>query len=182
MSRSMTKIGKTLRSRGFSFGLHAVLWLLLLLVVLGLGGYAPPFRETRENPSLVTTPVPVAKLQKLFAAINQAELAGNPDASNLFETSYFIPPPPSSPPPAAPPPTSWKVELTYQGFYRTGDGPKYAVLRLGDKLVSVPEGGCVLTNLFVQEATVHTLTLTNTAIQTNTLALNVKQIVEVPFK
>jgi hypothetical protein len=40
----------------------------------------------------------------------------------------------------------------------------------------------VATNLFVLDATIQTLTLTNTCSQTNVLALNVKQIVEVPLK
>ena len=79
-------------------------------------------------------------------------------------------------------PRRWKVELTYQGYYRTGDGPRYALLRLGEKLVGIPVGGMVVTNLFVVDAALKTLTLTNTAVQTNVLTLNTKQVVEVPLK
>ena len=81
-----------------------------------------------------------------------------------------------------PPPTTWKLELSYQGFYRTADGPKYAVIRMGEKLVSITEGSMLVTNLYVVDATARALTLTNTAVQTNVLALNTKQVIEVPLK
>ena len=53
---------------------------------------------------------------------------------------------------------------------------------MGEKLVGIPVGGIVVTNLFVVEAAMQTLTLTNTAVQTNVLLLNTKQVVEVPIK
>jgi hypothetical protein len=179
----MAMLSETLRSRWFSICLHAGLWLLLLLAVIGsgLGGRAPQFREAVANPAAVTTPVPVAKLEILFAPTNYPKIVVDTATLNLFTTSYFVPPPKPTPPPA-PPPTTWKIELTYQGFYRTGDGPKYALVRLGEKLVGIPVGGIVVTNLFVVDADLQTLTLTNTAVQTNILILNTKQVVEVPLK
>lgn len=186
MTHGMAKLSETLRSRWFSIGLHAGLWLLLLLAAIGsgLGGRAPQYHEALANPAAVTTPVPVAKLQILFAATNYPKIVVDPATLNLFKTSHFIPRPlaPPATAPAPPPPTTWKVELTYQGFYRTGEGPKYALLRVSDKLVSIPVGGMVVTNLFVLDASLQTLTLTNTAAQTNVLALNAKQVVEVPLK
>jgi hypothetical protein len=188
MTRSVTKLSETLRSRWFSIGLHAALWVLLLLAAMGsgLGGHAPQFYEALANPATVITPVPVAKLQLLFVPANATHFASAATNLNLFTTTYFVPrtPPPVTSPaaPPPPPPTTWKVELTYQGFYRTGDGPKYALVRVLDKLVSIPVGGMVVTNLFVVDAAMQTLTLTNTAVQTNVLALNAKQSVEVPLK
>lgn len=171
-------LNETLRSRPFSTGLHAGLWLLLVLALIGLGGRAPHFREAAVDPSGVTTPVPVAKLEKLFSPTNWPKIVVDTGGLNPFFTTHFIPPAP--PPP--PPPTTRKVELTYQGYYRTADGPKQALLRLGDALIGIAVGGMVTTNLFVIDATVETLTLTNSAAQTNVLTLNTKQTVEVPLK
>jgi hypothetical protein len=182
----MAMLSETLRSRWFSTCLHAGLWVLFLLVIIGLGfgGRAPQLREVVANPSVVTSPVPVAQLEQLFKPGNYPKSIVDPALSNLFATAYFVPPPTPTTPTAAPPPppTTRKIELTYQGFYRTGDGPKYALLRLEEKLVGIPVGGMVVTNLFVVDAVLQTLTLTNTAAQSNVLTLNTQQVVEVPIK
>lgn len=184
----MYQLNDTLRSRWFASGLHAGLWLLLVFVILGsgFGRRLPAYQEALTDSTEVFSPIPVAKLQTLFAQTNSAALTVAFDKLDLFTTTYFVPrtkPPSAVPAPTPPPPpTTWKVELAYQGFYRTGDGPKYALLRVSDKLVSVPVGGMVVTNLFIVDAALKNLTLTNTAVQTNVLALNVKQMIEVPLK
>lgn len=187
MTRVLTRPGETLRSRWFSIGLHVALWLLFLLAISGsgFGGHTPQFSESPSNPATVTTPIPVTRLQSLFAPANATKRATATNNLDLFATTYFVPrvqptPPPTTP--APPPPTTWKTELTYQGFYQTGNGPKYALVRVADKLVSTPVGGSLVTNLFVVDAALKTLTLTNSAAQTNVLALNAKQVVEVPLK
>jgi len=179
-------LSETLRQRWFSVCLQVGLWVLLLLAVFsgGRGGHLPEFQEAGTGPGRVTTPVPVARLKRLFAVANQEGMVVNPPALGLFKTTHFVPagqPPPAQPLPAPPPPTTQKIELTYQGYYQAGDSPKFALLRLGDKLVSIPLGGRVVTNLFVVDAALKTLTLTNSAVQTNVLNLNTKQIVEVPL-
>lgn len=183
----MHQLKDTLRSRGFAVGVHAGLWLLLVAAIVGsgFGRHVPQYQEAQANPAAVFSPIPVAKLQNLFAQTNSTEFAAVSGKLDLFTTTYFVPrtPPPAAPPaPAPPPPTTWKVDLAYQGFYRTGDGPKYVLLRVSDKLVSIPVGGMVVTNLFIVDAALQNLTLTNTAVQTNILALNVKQVIEVPLK
>ena len=183
----MAMLSETLRSRWFSTCLHVGLWVLALLAVIGIsrGGRGPEFREATANPASVITPVPVAKLEVLFARTNHLGSLVDTASLNLFTTAYFVPPlkpTPPPPPPPPPPPTMRKIELTYQGYYRTGNGPKYALVLLGEKLVPIPVGGIVVTNLFVVEAAMQTLTLTNTAVQTNVLLLNTKQVVEVPIK
>lgn len=185
--RDMAMLSETLRSRWFSISLHVGLWVLLLLALIGSGivGRVPQFQEAVANPATVITPVPVSKLAMLFTPTNYPTTVVDSAQLNLFTTAYFVPPPKPPdppPPPPPPPPTTWKVELTYQGFFSTGDGPKYALVLMGEKLVPVPVGGIVVTNLFVLDAAVQTLTLTNTAVQTNVLPLNVKQVVEVPIK
>jgi len=169
---------ESLRSCSFSACLHAGLWLLLLLALIGLGGRAPHFREAEADPSSVNTPVPVAKLEKLFTPTNWPKLVVDASGLSPFVTTYFIP----TAPPPPPPPTTRKVDLTYQGFYRTTGGPTYTLMRLGDALVGIPIGGMVTTNLFVIEADTQTATLTNSAAQTNVLKLNTKQTLEVPLK
>lgn len=170
----------TLRSRSFSAALHAGLWLLLVLALVGIGsGHSLQYREAEADPTAVTTPVPVARLEKLFAPGNWPKQLAEAGTSNAFFTAYFIP---AAPPPPPPPPTTRKVELTYQGCYRTADGPQYALLRMGENLTGVVVGGLVTTNLYVIEATPQTVTLTNSAAQTNVLTVNVKKEVEVPLK
>ncbi len=172
-------LNATLRSRFFSASLHAGLWVLLLLALVGIGGTrALLFREAAADPAAVNIPVPVARLGQLFAPANWLKQLVDTGGSNQFLTAHFIP---TSPPPP-PPPTTRKVEVTYQGYYRAAEGPQQAFLRLGDALVRVQVGGLVTTNLFLIEAAPHTATLTNSAAQTNVLKLNTKQEVEVPLK
>lgn len=168
---------ETLRSRWFSGGLHVGLWLLLGLVVAGLGGRRPQFGETDADPLAVQKPVPVAKLETLFAPDNWPKHVVDAASENAFATLHFKPPVVP-----VPPPTTRRVELTYQGFYQSSDGPQRTLLKLGDALVAVPVGGVVVTNLWVADAGFKTLTLTNSAGQTNVLAVNTAQTVEVPLK
>lgn len=177
-------LSEILRKRWFSLCLHAGLWLLLLLALVGsgIGRRSLPFWEAVTNPAAVSSPVPVAQLERLFAPASYPKIVVDPSTLNLFSTSHFIPPSRPPPPPPPPPPTTWKIELTYQGYYRTGDGPKYALVLLGEKLVPVSVGSLLVTNLFVVDAAMQTLILTNTSLQTNVLSLNKKQTIEVPIK
>ena len=174
-------LNETLRSRWLSGCLNGGLWLLLLFAVLGIGGRQPQFREAEADPSAVITPVPVARLENLFAPTNWPKLVMDPASQSAFATTHFIPPVVPAPPPPAPP-TTRKVEITYQGYYETAGGPRRVMLRLGDLLNSIPVGTSVTTNLWVADAVFQTLTLTNSANQTTVLTLNVKKEVEVPLK
>ena len=84
--------------------------------------------------------------------------------------------------PAAPVPTTRKIEVTYQGFYESGDGPRQVIVKVGEAFIVAPIGARVATNLFVSTATMQTLTLTNLAAQTNILSLNTKKEIEVPIQ
>lgn len=188
MTPDVAKLGANLRSRWFSIGLHVGLWLLLFLLLKGsqFGGRTLKFSEQVTDASPVTVPVPVSKLTSWATPNSGHELVAIPTNISFFATTYFVPrtsPAGSTPPPPPPPPpTTWKLELGYQGFYRTGDGPKYAILQMGGKLVSIPVGHMVVTNLYIVDAAVRTLTLTNSATQTNVIALNTRQVLEVPLK
>ena len=55
---------------------------------------------------------------------------------NPFFTRYFVPVP--SP---ATRPTTRKIEVTYQGFYQTGDGPKHAIFKLAERFMVASDRG-----------------------------------------
>lgn len=171
-------IRDTLRSRWFAGAVHAAAWLLLLLILLHAGGRQPLYREARYDPASVTSPVPVGRLEALSAAADAVMNSTNTLASrSVFDTTYFIP----QTPPPPPPPTTRKVELTYLGFFRTGDQTPRALIRFGDALASVPVGAPVVTNWHIAGVTSTMLTLTNTGAQTNSCALNAKLVLEVPL-
>jgi hypothetical protein len=163
-------IAKMMRSRWLTACVHAGLWLVLGLAVTHLGGKAFDSREADSSANPPQCPVPVARLERLFSPGVWPKGLVDKNALNPFT------------PPQAPPPTTRKIELTYQGFYQTGDGPKHAIFKLGDAFMAAPIGARVATNLFIAEATMQALTLTNQATQTNLLPLNVKKEIVVPIQ
>ena len=167
-------ITKAMRSRWLAAGVHAGLWLVLFLAVTHLGGKAFDSREADSSANPPQSPVPVARLELLFSPAVWPKTLAETNTLNPFATRQFMPA-------QTPPATTRKIELTYQGFYQTGDGPKHAIFKLGDAFMAAPMGARVATNLFVAEATMQALTLTNQAAQTNLLPLNVKKEIEIPI-
>lgn len=171
----MKPIGlQTLRSRWFAICVHVCLWFLLYLAAAGIGGKTPDFRESESFSAPAQSPAPVARLDGLFAADVWPKWLEQTNIPSAFYTRHFIP---ATPLPA----TAQKFELTYQGFYQSGDNPKQTMIRLGDTYLITPVGGRVISNLFVAEANMQTLTLTNLTAKTNVLSLNQKKEVEVPL-
>jgi hypothetical protein len=168
-------ITRVLRSRWLAAGVHASLWLLLYLAVTNLGGRAFDFHEMDSSSAPPQSPVPVSRLQLLFSPGSWPKTLAATNALNPFFTRHFIPP-------QAPPATTRTIELTYQGFYQTGDSPKQAVFKLGDAFIAAPVGAKVANGLFVVDATMQALTLTNQAAQTNIVPLNVKKEIVVPIQ
>jgi hypothetical protein len=164
-----------LRSRWFAGSVHAGLWLLLYLALTHLGGRAFPFHEADASANPPQNPVPVAALERVFGSEVWSNTLGATNALNPFFTTHFIPP-------QAAPPTTRTIEVTYQGFYQTGTDLKHAIYKLGDAFIAAPIGDKVATGLFVAEATMQALTLTNTAAQTNIVPLNVKKAIVVPIQ
>ncbi len=167
-----------LRGRGLAVGIHASLWLLLYLAFTRFGGRAPDFHELESATTAAQSPAPVVHLDKLFGSAVWPKAVIDTNSLNPFFTRYFIP----QPAPAAPPPTTRKIELTYQGYFQTGDGPKQVIVKLGDSFLVSAVGTNLTANLFAAEATMQTLTLTNPAAQTNLLILNTKKEIEVPIQ
>jgi hypothetical protein len=167
-----------LRSRGLALSLHVSLWLLLYLALTRFGGRAPDFRELESTSTASQSPAPVARLEKLLAPGVWPKSVIDTNYISPFFTRYFIPPAT----PAAPPPTTRKIELTYQGFFQTANGPKQAIVKLGDTFLVGGIGTKLTADLFAAEATMQTLILTNPAAQTNLLLLNTKKEIEVPIQ
>jgi hypothetical protein len=169
---------QTLRSRWFAVVVHLAFWLLLYLAVSHLGGKAPAYRDA-GSPSGPPRPVtPAEKLETVFTATSPGP-ATNSTGVNPFFTRHFIPPPTPAPPP---PPTTRKIDVTYQGFYQTTNGPKFAVLKVAEGIMVAKIGALVATNVYVAEASLTNVILTNLTARTNILPLNTKTEIEVPIR
>lgn len=168
-------INRVIRSRWLAVGVHAGLWLLLLLALTHLGGKSFEYRETDSASNPPQSSVPVTRLETLFAPGAWPKAAADTNAVNPFWTRYFIPS-------APPPPTTRTIEVTYLGFYRAGDSLKQAVFKVGDAFKAAAVGAKVDTALFVAEATTQALTLTNLTAQTNIVLLNTKKEIVVPIQ
>src|SRR5207247_7807306 len=164
-------LAQILNSRWFSISVHIGLWLLVYLSATSLGGKTAEVRETDSFSTPAQSVAPVAKLDHLFSPGIWPKAIVETNSLNPFFTRHFIPPQTPTPPA----PTTRKIELTYQGFYQTADGPKQTMVRFGDSfLVAIP-GAKVTANLFVADVNVQALTLTTLPRQTNILPLNAKR-------
>ena len=169
-------VKKALRSRWVVVGLHACLWLLLYLAVTNLRGKAPDFREADATGNAAQSPAPVGGLERLFSPDVWPASLIDTNTLNPFFTRYFAPP-------SLPPPTTRTIEVTYQGFYQAGDSLKQTIFKLGDAYSVAPVGAKIATELFIADATMQVLTLTNHAAQTNVVVpLNAKREIIVPIK
>ena len=166
-----------LRSRWFVLSVNLLMWLLVYLAVTHAGGRAPEFRDDTSFSQPAVSPAPVNRLAELFSPAEWARAAVPTNMPNPFFTRYFVPPTPTP----VPPPTTRKIEITYQGFFQTEDGPKRAVVKIGDGFMVTPVGSAVANQLFVADAGMQVLTLTNHAAQTNFVPLNTKKEFEVPL-
>jgi len=169
------RISNTLRSRWFIGGVHAGIWVLLYLAVTNLGGKAFDYREADGGGVAPQSSVPTARLDSLFAPGGWPRFSGDTNSMNPFVTQHFMPQ-------KTVPPTTRKIELTYQGFYQSEDGPKHAVYKLGESFISGAVGSKIAANVFISDATMQMLTLTNTASQTTVIPLNSKKEIEIPIQ
>ena len=174
----MPNLLQTVRSRWFAIAVHVGLWCVLYLAVTHLGGKTPEFRLADSMTPSVPNPVPVTTMDALFAPSQWPNPRLLTNFSNPFFTKYFVP----VPSPAPPPPTTRKVEVTYQGFYQAGDDVKHVIAKVGDLFVVAVAGAPITTNLFIADASMQSLLLTNQVSQTNLIPLNVKREIEVPIK
>jgi hypothetical protein len=168
-------IKRTLRNRWFIAGVHAGLWALLYLAVSSLKGKAPDFHEADATTNPPQSPAPVAGLEGLFSPGIWPRSLSVTNTLNPFFTRYFVPTNP-------PPPTTRKIEVTYQGFYQSGEGIKQTIFKLDQTYGVAPIGARITNDLFVAGATIQELTLTNSAAQTNVVPLNAKKEIIIPIQ
>ena len=81
-----------------------------------------------------------------------------------------------------PPATTRKIEVTYLGFYQIGEGPKQTSFKLDASFKGGPIGAQIAPELFIANATMQALTLTNVAGQTNIIGLNTNKEIIVPIR
>jgi len=173
---------QALRSRWLAIGVHAGLWLLVYLVVLGLRGRSTEYTEANAYSEPAQSPAPVARLGSLFGPNQLPKPLGDTNLLNLFYTRHFVPPPAPAAPPPPPPPTTRKVEMTYLGYYQAADSPLQIMVKMPSGFVVTHIGALIETNEYVAQATMQMLVLTNRSARTNLLPLNIKQDIEVPLK
>jgi len=164
-----------LRSRWFATAVHLGLWLLLALTLARLGGTSLPYTETAAFTAPAQSIVPVGRITGLFDSASHARRSAPAGEASAFATAYFVPP-------APPAPTTRKLEITYLGFYQTGDDPRRVFIKADNALRVSGMGDQIAPNLYVAAAAMQTLTMTNAAAETNVFGLNVKKAVEVPLR
>jgi hypothetical protein len=169
---------QAIRSRWFAICVHVVLWCVLYLAVAQLGGTTPEFRVADSSTPPAPGPVPITAMDSLFSPAQWPNPNALTNVPSPFFTTHFVP----VPSPVPPPPTTRKVEVTYQGFYQAGDSVKHAIVKVGEAFVAAVAGAPVTTNLFVADASLGNLVLTNFTGETNVILLNMKKEVEVPIK
>jgi len=168
-------ITKALRNRWFVVGVHAGLWFLLYVTLTHLGGKAPDFREADAVANPPQSPVPVAGLERLFLPGIWPKTLVQTNLLNPFYTTYFVQPPP-------PPPTTRKINVAYNGFSQISDGIKQVGYKLDNVFNIAPIGTQIATELFIADATIQTLMLTNVAAQTNIIGWNTNKDIIIPIK
>lgn len=162
------------RDRWLAWLLLACAAALLGLVVQDFGSSLPSLPRA-ERPGTPPPRLPSTRqLPGSFDAARLPSLGVPTNQWNVFYTEHFRPPP-------VRPPTTRQVELTYLGYMQAGDGPKQAVIRVGDRNLVCGLGSNVVASLQVGEISLRTLTLTNASNETNRLEFNVKKPVEVPL-
>ncbi len=168
-------ITKALRNRWFVVGVHAGLWFLLYLTLTHLGGKAPDFHEADAVANPPQSPAPVAGLERLFLPGIWPKSLVQTNLLNPFYTTHFVLPPP-------PPPTTRKIDVAYQGFSQISEGIKQVGYKLDNVFKIAPIGTQIATELFIADASIQALMLTNVAAQTNIIGLNTNKEIIVPIK
>ena len=168
-------IAKALRNRWFVVGVHAGLWLLLYVTLTHLGGKAPNFRAADAAANPPQSPAPVAGLERLFLPGIWPKTLVQTNLFNPFYTTHFELPPP-------PPPTTRKIDVAYQGFSQISEGIKQVGYKLDNVFKIAPIGTQIATELFIADASIQALMLTNVAAQTNIIGLNTNKEIIIPIK
>lgn len=164
------------RDRWLAIALMGGLAGLLLVVVRNFGLGLPPFPEnSRSDEPPISIPA-AARLSELFDIATVPALTTSAREASPFYTTHF------QPPPQPKPPTTRQIPMTYLGHIQGADGQRRAFVRVDNQTFIREVSQPVVDDLMVAEIALQTLTLTNSAAQTNVLQFQTEQRVEVPIK
>jgi hypothetical protein len=155
----------------------AMLAVLLALVGLVLRDYGvglPEFPAPSAQPTPILPPLHATEFERLFPGELERELRQDPDRPSPFFTAHFQPPKPK-------PPTTRKVNMTYLGLLESSEGRRQAFLRIDNETRNAGVGESIIADLGVADMDLRSLSLTNSAAETNVLQFNVSKAVEVPI-
>ena len=157
-----------------SFALLTGMGVLLAVTGLHLGGSLPTLKSLPAGSLPSGKSLRVARAEEWFDARTLTAMSPSTNYLNPFFTLHF------QPPPTPPPPPTKKIELTYEGCMIPSTGEKRACIRLGDSLLTLTNGAKVIADHVIKVIEVSSLTLTNSAGQSNVLRFHVKQAIDVP--
>jgi hypothetical protein len=152
-------------------GLLALLALALRDYGVGLPEFPSP--TARTGPAL--PPPSAGQFERLLPSKLGAALRQDPEFVGPFYTVHFQPPTPK-------PPTTRKVNMTYLGLLESAEGLRSAFLHVDKATQIVQLGDLVVADLAVAAMDLRSLTLTNSASETNLLQFKVSKAVEVPIR
>jgi hypothetical protein len=165
-------------------GLNRDYWIAVALLagLLGLVGLVlrdygvglPEFPTYPGRSSPILPPLAANEFERLFPAQPMAEWRQNPELTSPFYTTHFQPPKPK-------PPTTRKVNMTYLGLLESADGQRLAFLQVDKETRKAGLGASIIADLAVAGMDLRSLSLTNSASETNLLLFNVAKAVEVPI-
>ncbi len=175
--------------RWFSIGLLGLTAVLLIIVSLRLGRKVPPLPPLNHSTGVPALPVTLDKIEQLSSKTAFMRIRPFSNGMHPFYTLHFQPPPPPpkptpTPPPSTPPPpvqpVVQKIPVLYQGVYETAAGGKKAFVVVNGKLSVLGPGATITHDWTVANIAVKDVTITNRALQTNTLKFNIPAELEVP--
>lgn len=147
---------------------------LVALVLRDYGVRLPEFPTTSTRSIPMLQPLSTNEFARLFPTEPATITRQDPKLSSPFFTAHFQPPQPK-------PPTTRKVNMTYLGLTESADGRRRAFLRIDQEIRITSVGESIIADLAVADMDLRSLSLTNSAAETNLLQFKVSKAVEVPI-
>jgi hypothetical protein len=136
----------------------------------------PPFPEKTEFSLAAHQPV-----NRLFSTEELVRLQPAPDTINPFYTAHFEPPPKPKPKPPPPAAKTRKVNLLYQGFFKTAGGEPMAYVLVDKETVVGTIGAKVVADYEIAGISMQGLTLKGGEDET-VLPFREEKQIEIPIK
>lgn len=161
--------------RGLSFHNQGIAWAvvigtstLFIVVATGLRNSWPQRPDFMRHTTRMFEVVPIESFNYLFSRESLSEMVIPTNSLSPFYTKFY------QPPPVPEPPKVKSVEVVYQGFYESADGPKLAFANVAGQPMTLTVGSKAVDDWFVSEIGMRTLTLTNASGSSTVLKFRVK--------